>query len=699
MTKFWQRRICIASNLWSCVVIAAYGASFIPSSRQVFAYLVIDTYTLVAAIAALGIGAAILLFNPPRKYTVLLLLLLYACQLATVALLILNNGGLIRSPYLILWSLLAVTSFAIGSLAAILIVSSTVAYLMFGATQHELQLIEIIYLSLSTYLPLVISYTLWGRHMPLKPIIDQEERNYHQLASELRQVAGKSEVVINAIDDGVIALDSQGTIELINPAAQRMIGWGKHDALGLSYKSVLKLVDARNQDMTDANDPIAKTLSTNQSLVDESLSLVTSAGKQLQLSIVATPVGQLGAGVIVVFRNITSQKAEEREQAEFISTASHEMRTPVASIEGYLGLALNPSTAQIDDKARDFITKAHTAAQHLGHLFQDLLDVTKADDGRIVSSPQVVDLIPLIAEVVDGFATQAAAKQLHLIFSPTSGIRATTSPIYYIDVDINHLREVLSNLVENGIKYTARGEVVIDVNGDDNHVTISIRDTGIGIPKEDQGHLFQKFYRVDNSDTRTIGGTGLGLYLCRKLTESMGGRIWVESDYQKGSTFYLDFPRLSQEEAMRRIDAAAITAAVLPTATQHTTPAPLPSSTATAPTPIPVTFVPTPPTIAPAAQTPPLQPIPQPTPPPAPPLATSSAPAHTPPITTPSVAPLVAPPPLQVTPVTTPTAPSLEPVTQPAAMQGAEQTPAPVPSQPVVTRPAPTLVTDRQLLS
>src|SRR5690606_7203888 len=109
----------------------------------------------------------------------------------------------------------------------------------------------------------------------------------------------------------------------------------------------------------------------------------THSGKKLLISLVVSPVGQIGSGAIIVFRDITKEKAEEREQAEFISTASHEMRTPVASIEGYLGLTLNPATAQIDEKARDFITKAHESAQHLGRLFQGLLDVTKADDGRI----------------------------------------------------------------------------------------------------------------------------------------------------------------------------------------------------------------------------------------------------------------------------------------------------------------------------
>ena len=128
--------------------------------------------------------------------------------------------------------------------------------------------------------------------------------------------------------------------------------------------------------------------------------------------------------------------------------------------------------------------------------------------------------------------------------------------MFYANVDNDHLREVLNNLVENAIKYTPSGDVIVDVTGDNDHVRVSIKDSGIGIPREDIPHLFQKFYRVDNTATREIGGTGLGLYLCRRLAEVMGGRIWVESEFKKGSTFYLELSRTDRDTAMRLIDAA-----------------------------------------------------------------------------------------------------------------------------------------------
>ncbi|OYW85347.1 hypothetical protein B7Z17_02465, partial [Candidatus Saccharibacteria bacterium 32-49-10] len=116
-------------------------------------------------------------------------------------------------------------------------------------------------------------------------------------------------------------------------------------------------------------------------------------------------------------------------------------------------------------------------------------------------------------------------------------------PIYKAAIDVDHFQEVLGNLIENALKYTKAGEVTVDLNGTQEKVVVSIHDTGIGIPAEDIPHLFQKFYRVDNTDTREIGGTGLGLFLSRRLVESMGGRLEVESILGKGTTFNVIFPR------------------------------------------------------------------------------------------------------------------------------------------------------------
>ena len=518
--------------------------------------------------------------------------------------LIIGSGG-VASPFIALWILLCIFAGIFGGYGLVPLFIAVTAFLVNSVLGQGIGKESIVTLTLAGEIPLIASYIIW--HSQNNSGDQSKDKAYRALASELSQVAGKSEVVINAITDGVIALDGQGVIQLINPAAQQIIGWGKQDAMSLNYKSVLKMGDQNGSDIDDARDPIAEVLATNKQVSTDKLTLATHSGKKLMVSLVISPVGQIGTGVIVVFRDITREQEENRQQAEFISTASHEMRTPVASIEGYLGLALNPATAQIDDKARDFIGKAHESAQHLGRLFQDLLDVSRADDGRLSNNPKVVDMVQFTADIVQGLTPKAEAKGLRIHYKPLpEGVAERLlgrqlNPVFYANLDNDHLREVIANLVENAIKYTLKGDITVDVGGDSEHVVVSIADSGIGIPKEDQAHLFQKFYRVDNSDTREIGGTGLGLYLCRRLTEAMNGRIWVESEYKRGSTFFVEFPRLDHEDATRLIEAAS-----METETGSTAPSIVLNPTVPA---LPVVAPAEPPVVAPVAPVQPVQPI------------------------------------------------------------------------------------------
>ncbi len=541
----------------------------------------IGTSLLVNETAALFAGVAftasfISYLWAPKKYVFWGSYGAFVLLSATTAILILNTGDT-SSPFVALWMVVSVFAGVFGLYGLLPLFIAIITYGLLQLTQSYLTQEMIISLLLTGVLPLIISYIIW--HVK-SSTSDGNDQAYHELATELSQVASKSEVVINAIADGVIALDGQGIIQLINPAAQQIIGWGKQDALSLDYKSILKLVDKDDKELTPANDPVSEVLATNKEVITNKLTLMTNSGKKRLVSIIVSPIGQLGDGVIIVFRDITSEKEEEREQAEFISTASHEMRTPVASIEGYLGLALNPATAQVDDKARDFINKAHESAQHLGRLFQDLLDVTKADDGRMSNNPKVVDVVSFTHDIVQGLRPKAEQKGLRVLFKPQPdddeerGGERRINPVFYANVDNDHLREILANLIENAIKYTPKGDVTIDIGGDADHVVISIADSGIGIPKEDQAHLFQKFYRVDNSDTREIGGTGLGLYLCRRLAEAMNGRIWLDSQYKQGSTFYLEIPRIDHEEATRLIESATAEKAQISDVTNETFEAP-----------------------------------------------------------------------------------------------------------------------------
>lgn len=551
--------------LVSGVVLGLYFWVFFSGAESVTSVLIVHDYAAIAAGVAFVI-ATIAHFWSPRKHLFATALVSYALLL-TMIVILLTNTGQVSSPFIALWMLAAVFSPIFGWHGVILVIIVTLSFMGLAWTGRGVDTGLVAGALFTSALPVVIGT------LGLRPAVNDEtseDRSYTELASELSAVSNKAEVVISAIADGVIAIDKTGMIQLINPAAQRLIGWDHKDALGLDVHSVLKLIDNRDQPVSEASNPINTSIHDNQQVHTDAYSLQTAdTGKKFIASITVSPLGGMGSGSIIVFRDVTKEKAHEREQSEFISTASHEMRTPVASIEGYLGLALSPRTAQIDDRARDFITKAQESAQHLGRLFQDLLDVTRADDGRLKNDPKIVDVVPFFHDVVQGLLPKANEKHLIINYIPMpdlydEGSRHTgdrTLPqVLYVNVDNDHLREVLSNLTENAIKYTLTGTISIDITGTNDQVTISVTDTGIGIPQEDIGHLFQKFYRVDNTSTREIGGTGLGLYLCRRMVEAMGGKIWAESVYQQGSTFYVRLPRVDHVEASKMIQEQSLRA-------------------------------------------------------------------------------------------------------------------------------------------
>lgn len=529
-------------------VVALYlWIAFVSSDAPV----IISLAALLSACASIVAAIVVKLLKPSNR--TLTHSSLFALLATTSTLLILTNDPL--SPFIVLASIAAIFAPLFGRIPLVITLAAIIIQLVGGLIINSDDLTSSLF---TFFVYSVIPFGI-GLSIGRQQLTGEGQDPMAELSSRLSTTKGKSDIVINTIEDGVLTIDGKGMIDLINPSAQKLIGWNQGDALGLDWQSVLKFVNSEGRDVPDTENPVAQSLSTNKQIHNDSLYLLTSSEKKRMVSIVSTPVSGAGSGTILVMRDITKEKTEEREQAEFISTASHEMRTPVASIEGYLGLALNPTIASIDEKARDFITKAHESAQHLGKLFQDLLDISKSEDGRLKNDPAIVDIIAATNNVFESLEPLARKKQLRYIFKQSPALETESTsrridPVYYADIDPGHFREVVSNLIENAIKYTGAGDIVVEVRGDDKLVTVSVSDSGIGIPVEDIPHLFQKFYRVDNTETREIGGTGLGLYLCRRLAETMGGGLRVTSEYKKGSTFYLDVPRTSHEDAMIKLN-------------------------------------------------------------------------------------------------------------------------------------------------
>lgn len=377
-------------------------------------------------------------------------------------------------------------------------------------------------------------------------------------AAAIANYSALAEMTLNAITDGVVLIDESGLIKFANPAAATMVGYGSPtNMIGMNYQTVLRFETTEGVAVPADQSTLAQAVVANQPLTTRNYVLVSAQSeRKAAIALTLIPTGGPKDNKIITFRDITTELEEEEKQSDFISTASHEMRTPVASIEGYLGLALNPQTATIDERAKKYLEAAHASSQHLGRLFKDLLDVTKLDDGRLKVHEVPVEIVSVVREMANAREKDMHAKHLKYSFGTTGPVTGDKQidQLVYAAVDLDFLREILDNLIENAIKYTPDGgEIWVNARGDGDKVLINVTDTGIGVSPEDAGHIFQKFYRVDNSQTRQIGGTGLGLYLVKQRVEAMGGRVWVESSFGDGSTFFVSLPRLSAADYQRRL--------------------------------------------------------------------------------------------------------------------------------------------------
>jgi PAS domain S-box-containing protein len=414
----------------------------------------------------------------------------------------------------------------------------------------------------------LLSYPFWRRRF-----VNSQDQQMNQLSGMLKTNQTQSAILIQSIADGVIVTNTEGQITLMNRAASNMTGWTAEEAVGVDVKMVVKVTKEDGSEVSETDYPFTAVL-VHKAFINRSLQIASRDGKKKQIiSLVISPVvtgsGEV-YGAVAVMRDVSEERAAEKQSAEFISTASHEMRTPVAAIEGYLALALNEKVSTIDARGRGFLEKAHSSTQHLGQLFQDLLTSAKAEDGRLTNHPTVVEMGAFLEQLVEDlrFAAQKKGLATEFVVGSNEAIDATKSdeesggrrvvkPLYYVFADADRVREVITNLFDNACKYTEAGKISLGLTGNGDVVQLYIRDTGSGIPAEDIPHLFQKFYRVDSSATRTIGGTGLGLFICRKIVEMYQGRLWVESQLGKGSTFFINLPRLSTQKAQELQQAAA----------------------------------------------------------------------------------------------------------------------------------------------
>jgi PAS domain S-box-containing protein len=358
----------------------------------------------------------------------------------------------------------------------------------------------------------------------------------------------------DSMGEGVYALDESGYCSFLNPEAERLLGWSLMDLSMSPLHEVVQLTDTVGNPLFGSDDIAHEVLRTQRPYRSEYDTFTDRDGRIFPIAINLVPMiqDQKAVGVVAIFQDITDrQDAEERlreatRRAEdasraksgFLANVSHEIRTPMNAIIGLSHLALQ---TELTPRQRDYVEKVHRSGESLLSLLNDILDFSKIEAGRLDIESVEFSLQEVLDDLGGVLGYKAEEKGLALLFDVPREV-----PRHLVG-DPLRLRQVLLNLCNNALKFTAHGEVVLSarpVRSDAGavHLRFSVRDTGIGISAEQRERLFQAFSQADAGTTRRYGGTGLGLAISKRLVELMGGAIEVESTPGQGSDFRVTVP-------------------------------------------------------------------------------------------------------------------------------------------------------------
>lgn len=369
--------------------------------------------------------------------------------------------------------------------------------------------------------------------------LEKEREKSKILINQLTQDKGKIEAMLESMGDGVFVTDPAKKIILINRAALQMAGQTLHSSLNRFYGDLFPFKDKEGKLLNfETEDPIQEAVTENHSVILDDLYL-HKKNEVLAAAFYCSPVinakGDI-MGSIVLLRDVTKEKEIEKMKYEFVSIASHEISTPVAALEGNLSMVLDDKIGKIDSKARELLEKAFDSSKRLSTLIKDLLVVSRIDEGKMSLNVDIEDMKEMTEKIVNELSFRAKANNVYL------KVKIDSKKLPKVECDGSKVREVITNLAGNALKFTTKGGVTIHLDSEKDKLKVTIEDTGTGISKEDIAHLFKKFHQVDSSHTRNVGGTGLGLYISKAIVELHGGKIWVESEVGKGSRFIFEIP-------------------------------------------------------------------------------------------------------------------------------------------------------------
>lgn len=344
--------------------------------------------------------------------------------------------------------------------------------------------------------------------------------------------------VLSHMSDGVLATDRRGNITIINETAQQLLDVNDDDnVIGKSLLDILEIrKDYTMRELVDDD--------VQQILIDNSdtSGMILSA----YFSVVQRESGFV-SGFVCVLHDVTSQQKEDQERKQFVSNVSHELRTPLTSVKSYVE-ALSDGAWKDAEIAPQFLKVVQDETDRMIRMINDLLSLSRMDSGTVKLNLEYVNINELFNYILDRF-DMILKKETDPQQKKYTIQRKITQKDLWVEIDTDKFTQVIDNIMNNAVKYSPDGGVITArLMETKNHVIMSIADQGLGIPRKDIGHIFDRFFRVDKARSRKQGGTGLGLAISKEVVNLLGGQIWVDSIEGKGSTFYISLPYVPYDE-------------------------------------------------------------------------------------------------------------------------------------------------------
>jgi len=341
----------------------------------------------------------------------------------------------------------------------------------------------------------------------------------------------KTMAIVENLTDGILLLNSRSEIEIISPP---IIDFFRKDKEAVVGKNIIELLNGEE----------FKTL--KEALIDDKNKKIkivyrqeASVGKRLDLEVstVFLKEEMKEKGILIIFHDVTRDKLVERMKSEFVSISAHQLRTPLSAIKWTLRMVLDGDTGKLNAEQKDLLEKTYTSNERMIGLINDLLDVSRIEEGRFLYKQEMGQLEDVIKAVVESSQELLKMKKISLIVD----IPKEKTP--KVNIDKEKIGLAVQNLLENAAKYTPEGgSVHISLEKLETEVVFKIKDTGVGIPDSQQERIFTKFFRGDNVIRIETEGSGLGLYITRNIIDAHRGKIWFESKEGKGATFYFSLP-------------------------------------------------------------------------------------------------------------------------------------------------------------